>query len=378
MRKSKLLNWLLSLMILSCSSVFGVYTGSIIQGDEAILHVERFGRGVPVVISNGYLFIDFKYIPSPYAIERVGQAVTVNNIIINCLYTNDIPESFERIASERLGSDGRMHTIISPPHPASWLKNTADAHVSALSNKLNFVAVFLPGVRKPRINDKDTSQWKPRNMPIYAKINLEEFPRALLAAVSEQVPSDVWKSAKKMCSRWSLSETDTLSLVAKAKASPDLMERVRNEIAEANAPKIPSYAVLASELAVVKISENELKLDVVFENGIAPSLNEDWDIEDILFETNATRVVASRLGHPPLPKTKSISSQSRLNATIISLRTGESRSSAITDSPEKVICLDGAKYQVVDIRPRAQSVLLKDCKTGQRIFVTPQKEKIKQ
>jgi hypothetical protein len=375
MKRTKMVKSFFILIILMWSSAFGVDIGSVIKGNEEILHVGRFGRGTPVVISNGYLFIDFKYIPIPYVIERVGQAVTVNNIIVNCLYTNALPETFERVASECRGSDGRMHTIIAPPHPASWLKGTADAHVSKLSNDLNFAAVFLPGARTPLLESKCPSIWKPRNMPVSAKIALEEFPRALLAAVSEETPSNVWKSVKTSCARWSLTEKDTKRLVEQAKVSTNLIERLKKEITALDEPKVPSYAILSTDLAVGGISKHELKLDVVFENGMKPSINDDWIIEDIQFETNATRVVATRLGHPPLPKTKSIRSQSRLTATIISLHTGEIVSSAITDKPESAIQLNGIKYQVVDIRPSAKAVLLKDCKTGQRIFVTFQKGK---
>jgi len=375
MKRSKMVKSFFNLIILICSSAFGVDIGSTIKGDEEILHVERFGRGTPVVISNGYLFIDFKYIPIPYVIERVGQAVTVNNIIVNCLYTNALPETFQSVASERRGSDGRMHTIISPPHPARWLKGTADAHVSKLSNDLYFAAVFLPGARTPLLESNNPSIWKPRNMPVSARIVLEEFPRALFVAVSEQTLSNVWKSARTNCAQWNLAEKDTIRLIELAKVSTNLIERLKKEIAELNAPKIPPYAILSTDLAVVEISKHELKLDVVFENGMSPSINDDWIIEDIQFETNATRVVATRLGHPPLPKTKSIRSQSRLTATIISLQTGELLSSAITDKPESAIQLNGIKYQVVDIRPSAKAVLLKECKTGQRIFVTCQKKK---
>lgn len=377
MKKSKLSYLLLSLTILSGTHGLPVDIGSVIQGDEPILHVERFGRGTPVAISNGYLFIDFKYIPPPYVLERVGQAVTVNKIIVNCLYTNAIPDTLTGVTSERLGSDGRMHTITSPPHPASWLQGTADAHVSSLSNNLNRVAVFLPGVPKPFMNEKDASLWKPRSMPVKAKISIEEFPRALLAAASSLGEENYWKAAKDVCARWSLSQEDTIRLVNETKRSPVLMERLRAEEALVEArkqPTWPSYARLSSEFVVVTITGYEWKLTVRYDDGMECYLGRDMEIRDILFSADDITVEAYRDDRRyPLPKTKRIRVAPKLQATIKSGKTGQTFTVGITDSLSKAISIDDFKYQVVDIRPSTQTVLLKNCKTGERVFVAPQK-----
>ncbi len=326
-----------------------------------------------MAISNGYLFIDFKYIPPPYVLERVGQAVTVNKIIVNCLYTNAIPDTLTRVTSERLGSDGRMHTITSPPHPASWLQGTADAHVSSLSNNLNRVAVFLPAVPKPFMNEKEASLWKPRSMPIIAKITIEEFPRALLAAVSSLGEENYWKTAKDLCARWSLSQEDTIRLVNETKVSPVLMERLRAEEALIEAqrqPTGPSYAKLVSDFAVINIKGYEWKLTVRYDDGMECYIGKDMEIRDILFGADDITVEAYRDDRRyPLPKTKRIRVAPKLQATIKSVKTGQTFTVGLTDSLNKSISIDDVKYQVVDIRPDTQTVLLKNCSTGERLLV---------
>ncbi len=377
MKKSKLSYLLLSLTILSGTHGLPVDIGSVIQGDEPILHVERFGRGTPVSISNGYLFIDFKYIPPPYVLERVGQAVTVNKIIVNCLYTNAIPDTLTGVTSERLGSDGRMHTITSPPHPASWLQGTADAHVSSLSNNLNRVAIFLPGVPKPFMNKEEASLWKPRNMPVKAKITIEEFPHALLAAVSSLGEENYWKAAKDVCARWSLSQEDTILLVNETKVSPVLMERLQAESALVEArkqPAGPSYARLSSEFSVVNMTGYEWKLTVRYDDGMECYIGRDMEIRDILFGADDITVEAYRDDRRyPLPKTKRIRVAPKLQATIKSCKTGQTFTAGITDSLGKTISIDDVKYQVVDIRADSQTVLLKNCSTGERLLVLSKK-----
>jgi hypothetical protein len=352
--------------------------GSLIQGDEPILHIEKFGRGNPVSVSNGYLFIDFKYVAPPYVIERVGQAVTVNHIIVNCLYTNAIPDTFERQISEISDSDGRMHTVRSPPHPASWIKGTADAHVSWLSNLLNRAAVFLPGPRPPLIVDKNSSQWAPRNVPVITKIYSEKFPRALLSAVSATREGDSWKSAKEICTSWSLSEIETRHLVDKAKGSPILMERLHAEVALAalqKQPAEPSYARLATYMSVVSATAYQWKLTILFDNGLEFYVGRDMEIRDILFATNAITVEAYRDDiRFPLPETKRIRVAPKLQATIKSCNTGQTCTATITDAVSKTICLDDVKYQVIDIRADAKTVLLKNLKTGERLLVVPDKD----
>ena len=42
--------------------------GSRVNGDEPRLYVDRYGMGEPMVVSNGYLFVEFDYIPPPLSL----------------------------------------------------------------------------------------------------------------------------------------------------------------------------------------------------------------------------------------------------------------------------------------------------------------------
>ena len=352
---------------------FCVDIGSTIQGDEPILHVERFGIGHPVVISNGYLFIDFKYITPPYVIERIGQAVTVNKIVVNCLYTNEIPNSFERKSSEFLGSDGRMHTITSPPHPASWIKGTADVHVSVLSNNLSFMTLFLPGARKPSLDSKEASLWRPRSMPVTAKINLEGFSFALLESLSAQNVDKSWETAKNLCPGWSLSAENTMRLVQNTKADPQLIERLRSEEAlrktQNTLSEVANIKVI-QDLEVLNVAGFDWKLTVLFPNGLEFYVGRDMEIRDICFSTNAITVEAYRYDMQfPLPKTQRIRAALKLKATIKSIKTGQTVTTGITDLAGQSISVDDVKYQVIDIRADSQTVLIKNCVTGEKLLV---------
>ena len=85
--------------------------GSRVTGDEPGLYVDRYGKGEPAVVSNGYLFVDFEYIPVPYHIQRVGQAVVVNGMVVNYLFRGDPPVGETRrggmteIELKRLGDE---------------------------------------------------------------------------------------------------------------------------------------------------------------------------------------------------------------------------------------------------------------------------------
>lgn len=343
----------------------GIDYGSTVKGDEPELCVDRFGIGQTTVISNGYLFIEFVYMPPPYRIQRIGQAIAVNGIMVNRPFSGEPPT----------GSGVKKYG-----YTEDNIKSALSLYERLLLTPLQrgVEAVFLcqEGYEKRRYPSMKESG-RILKIPIFDILRTDVFVRLAENVLTNQSVESSGEMGKiKKCFRW-FNDEDVSLFIRNVRKCPQLAERIRNEIAEANAPqpnKIPPYAKLASELTVVSMSAHEFKLDVVFEDGLAPSLNDDWEIEDILFETNVTRVVACRVGHPPLPKTRSIRSLSRRTATIISLRTGESCTSTITDKPERLIHLDGIKYQVLDIRFESLSVLLKNCATGEKLLVVRQPE----
>jgi hypothetical protein len=80
--------------------------GSIVQGDEPELYVDKCGRGDTSIVSNSYLFVDFKYVSAPYSIQRSGQAVVVNGVVANCLYKGNI---LTNQPSLQVGPDGKAY-----------------------------------------------------------------------------------------------------------------------------------------------------------------------------------------------------------------------------------------------------------------------------
>ena len=44
--------------------------GSCVTGNEPRLYVDRYGMDEPIVISNGYLFVEFDYIPPPLTLPN--------------------------------------------------------------------------------------------------------------------------------------------------------------------------------------------------------------------------------------------------------------------------------------------------------------------
>jgi len=78
-------------------SAEGLHVGEKIRGDETVLLADLYGTGVVTTVTNGYLFIDREYAPRPYRIQRVGQAVLVNGILLNALFRGNPRE----IAAEK-------------------------------------------------------------------------------------------------------------------------------------------------------------------------------------------------------------------------------------------------------------------------------------
>jgi hypothetical protein len=66
--------------------------GQKIAGNEELLRVTRYGSNTCTVVSNGYVFVDGEYIPAPYTIQRIGQGVVINGILVNVLFKGDPDE----------------------------------------------------------------------------------------------------------------------------------------------------------------------------------------------------------------------------------------------------------------------------------------------
>ena len=205
--------------------------GSQIKGDETVLHVEKYGRGDPVVVSNGYLFVDFTYVPAPYAVQRIGQAVVVNGLIVNCLYKKEIPEKDERYRQIVKGPGGREIVWQSPAHPSSTLKTTADLYAEMLADWLREHVVVLSKkqyqIRQGRpISDEGMA----KRLPVIEKMAYGKFPKALMSALSETTEEEKLNAIKTEDKSWRLNDEDTLQLIRNARECPALMERVRLEI----------------------------------------------------------------------------------------------------------------------------------------------------
>ena len=71
-------------------SLAGTTFGEHSAGDERILFKEYLGVGEKSVYSNSYVFINGMYIEPPYVVQRIGQAVTVNGIIVNFPSQEDV------------------------------------------------------------------------------------------------------------------------------------------------------------------------------------------------------------------------------------------------------------------------------------------------
>lgn len=204
--------------------------GSVIKGDEPRLHVEKYGISEPIVVSNGYVFVDFKYSPAPYTIQRIGQAVVVNNIIVNCLYTNDIPKVFKRHVSEFVDDKGKKHLWKSPPHPAANLKNLGDLYVNVLCEILCSRSVFLSKLRYKSISKRSlTNAALQRCMPKIWQPDTVEFVKMLNIALEMKSNEESIVAFKEKHNVGKLEDKDVLLLIQNARKCPELLKRIQLE-----------------------------------------------------------------------------------------------------------------------------------------------------
>jgi len=222
---------------LASCSVAEIDYGFQIKGDEPILYVEKYGRGDAVVVSNGFLFVDFKYVPAPYTIQRVGQAVVVNGIIVNCLYKGEIHENYERrVIHKFTDSKGIEYERLSDPHPSSNLKETADIWVGVLAYWLGSDprAVFLSKARFIALRSKQAQ--KPmsdaaleKNLPKILTVFNYAFLPLLKPSLDAQSDTQAVELLKANHAYKELTDEDFFILSASIRNSPELKERIRAE-----------------------------------------------------------------------------------------------------------------------------------------------------
>ena len=82
-----------TLILFACLVRSEPNVGDVVHGFEPQLFTNRYGVSSVTVVSNGFLFIDRKYVPAPYCIERVGQGIVVNGILVNNLFIGDPDET---------------------------------------------------------------------------------------------------------------------------------------------------------------------------------------------------------------------------------------------------------------------------------------------
>ena len=172
--------------------------------------------GEPTVVSNGYLFVEFDYIPPPYHIQRVGQGVVANGVLVNCLFRGD------------------------PPVGGSW--NTFSE--AKLTNGVNYytgrVAGFLEAreavfLYKKGVQDRDSMPNSEARMstraPIFGVVDGTRFPHLFYDAVTNQPPTT---SAINAFLRWTVRRELTTeyveTLIESVRQDTQLLARVQAEI----------------------------------------------------------------------------------------------------------------------------------------------------
>ena len=200
-----------------CALCAEIDYGSRVNGDEPRLYVDRYGVGEPVVISNGYLFVEFGYIPSPYHIQRVGQGVVANGILVNCLFRGD------------------------PPIGGGWRDSMSEAK---LTNAVNYyterVAGFLEAreavfLYKKGVQDRDSMPNSEARMstsaPIFGVVDGARFPHLFYDAVTNQPPT---ASAINAFLYWTVRRELTTeyveALIESVRQDTQLLARVQAEI----------------------------------------------------------------------------------------------------------------------------------------------------
>jgi hypothetical protein len=128
--------------------------GDRVTGEENDLLVNFFGTNEAVVVTNGYLFLDFDYVPGPYTIQRVGQGVSINGRLFSSLYRGPMPWTNSNAV---LSTDFRVP--VAQRNPKAVL-DCVETFMTRLREYLSMnLAVFLSSSRKSPMTVPVAFQW---------------------------------------------------------------------------------------------------------------------------------------------------------------------------------------------------------------------------
>jgi len=156
--------------------------GMSIEGSEKALHLSQFGQDKLTTISNGYLFIDLRYVSAPYKVQRVGSGIAVNGMLVSCPLRGNLP-SVARIAAAEKNWQDPLHGY----KPDSY-KKAAQANAIILRTALQYdSAVFLSG-----------SKNKVMQLPIKGRFKKESFQRLLRILLRKETPEERLVTLRKL------------------------------------------------------------------------------------------------------------------------------------------------------------------------------------
>ena len=191
--------------------------GSRITGNESKLYVDRYGMDEPVVVSNGYLFVESEYIPAPYHVQRVGQAIAVNGTLVSCLFRGDPPFGENARVSgitEDMLKKGRIFF-------AALLTDYLQAHEVVFLYKSEYQKNYEP---------MPLSEYKMSlRVPIVGRFDGRAFPHLLNDAMTNQPNASVISAITQGPMRRCLTGEHVQTIIEKAKRDPQLLERIRTE-----------------------------------------------------------------------------------------------------------------------------------------------------
>lgn len=215
--------WYIGILIL-LFSLFGgsaiagemLHVGAKIKGDETVLMTNRYGVSDEVTITNGYLFVDREYIPSPYHVRRMGQAVVVNGILLSIPFT----EKPETTAEANRDWRSPMYGFKSDTP-----KVMAEAQMRRLADHLLQGGAWL--ISESEYADKMRTRRKAANIsmrvPIMGKWSSDTV-RRVLDVVTEKQPMEKKRISLRQMNLEGLFSDDALSdFITKAERSASIL-----------------------------------------------------------------------------------------------------------------------------------------------------------
>ena len=197
--------------------------GSRVEGNEPRLYVDRYGMGEPMVVSNGYLFVEFGYIPPPYHIQRVGQGVVANGVLANCLFRGNPP------IGETMRVNGMTESI---------LKGTSQAFAERLVGFLdmnNAVFLYKNGYQNRYPSMPISESQMSLRVPIFDSVE-EGFPHLLNDAITNQVPEVAINAIMRKAFRQGLTTNHIQTIIENVRQDTQLLARVQAELGIAPEP----------------------------------------------------------------------------------------------------------------------------------------------